>query len=59
LDGRKIFLQEDVRSCVPVRLLNGRKKQIEKQAEVARRRKKNEGSGPQLEILDTGYCVLL
>jgi len=39
LDRRKIFLQEDVRGCVAVRLLNGRRKQNEKQAEVARRRR--------------------
>jgi len=39
LDRRKIFLQEDVRGCVPVRLLTGRRKQNEKKAEVARRRR--------------------
>jgi len=39
LDRRKIFLQEDVKGCAPVRLLNGRRKQNEKQAEVARRRR--------------------
>lgn len=39
MDRRKIFLQEDVRGCVPVRLLNGRRKQNEKQADVSRRRR--------------------
>jgi len=46
----------DVRGCVPVRLLNGRRKQNEKQAEVARRRR--EKRRKTITARNTGQRIL-
>jgi len=56
LDRRKICLQKDVRGCVPVRLLNGRRKQNEKQAEIARRRREKQRKS--VTVRNTGQRIL-